>query len=166
MTTVDLILTLVILLSVLLGIARGFLRESVALLGWLGGLWLAWRYADQLEPYLGGTLTGTELQIWVARGLILLTVVVSAWLLGSLLGYLVQRSGLTLGMDRVLGGVFGLVRAAVIIGFAVMLGQAAELQTESWWQDSRLLPLGEEMASVLAGYVETGRRLVDESLSG
>lgn len=166
MTTVDLILTLVILLSVLMGIARGFLRESVALLGWLGGLWLAWRYADQLEPYLGGTLTGTELQTWVARGLILLTVVVSAWLLGSLLGYLVQRSGLTLGMDRVLGGVFGLVRAAVIIGFAVMLGQAAELQTESWWRDSRLLPLGEEMASVLAGYVETGRRLVDESLSG
>jgi membrane protein required for colicin V production len=165
MTTVDLILTLVVLLSVLLGVARGFLRESVALLGWLGGLWLAWRYSDQLEPYLGGVLTGTELQTWVARGLILLTVVVSAWLLGSLLGYLVQRSGLTLGMDRVLGGVFGLVRAAVIIGFAVMLGQAAELTTESWWQDSRLLPLGEEMAGVLAGYVETGRRMVDESLS-
>jgi membrane protein required for colicin V production len=165
MTTVDLIITLVVLLSVLLGIARGFLRESVALLGWLGGLWLAWRYSDVLEPFLGGALTGTELQTWVARGLILLAVIVAAWLLGSLLNYLVQRSGLTLGMDRMLGSVFGLVRAAVIIGFAVMLGQAAQLDTEAWWQDSRLLPMGEEMAGVLSGYVETGKRLVEDSLS-
>ena len=29
----------------LFGAIRGFLRESVALLGWLVGLWLAWRYA-------------------------------------------------------------------------------------------------------------------------
>ena len=64
-----------------------------------------------------------------------------------------------------LGSVFGLVRAAVIIGFAVMLGQAAQLDTEAWWQDSRLLPMGEEMAGVLSGYVETGKRLVEDSLS-
>jgi membrane protein required for colicin V production len=165
MTTVDLIITLVVLLSILLGIVRGFLRESVALLGWLGGLWLAWRYSDLLEPSLGGALAGTELQTWVARGLILLSVIIAAWLLGSLLSYLVQRSGLTLGMDRMLGSVFGLVRGAVIVGFAVMLGQAAQLETEAWWKDSRLLPLGEEMAGVLSGYVETGSRMLDESLS-
>ena len=58
----------------------------------------------------------------------LLAVVMAGWLLGSLLSYLVQRSGLTLGVDRLLGAMFGLVRGAVIVGFAVMLGQAAELR--------------------------------------
>ena len=42
----------------LFGAIRGFLRESVALLGWLVGLWLAWRYAGRVEPYLGGALAG------------------------------------------------------------------------------------------------------------
>jgi membrane protein required for colicin V production len=164
MTTVDYILIAVILLSTLFGAIRGFLRESVALLGWLVGLWLAWRYADRVEPYLGGAMKDTLLQVWVARLLVLLAVVIAAWLLASLLSYLVQRSGLTLGVDRMLGGLFGLVRGAVIVGFAVMLAQAAELQSEAWWRTSRLLPFGEEMATVLRGYVETGRELIHETL--
>jgi membrane protein required for colicin V production len=164
MTTVDYILAAAILLSTAFGAIRGFLRESIALLGWLVGLWLAWRYAGQVQPYLGGALKGTLLQVWVARLLVLLVVVVAAWMLGSFLSYLVQRSGLTLGVDRMLGGLFGLVRGAVIVGFAVMLAQSAELQSERWWQSSRLLPYGEEMATVLRGYVETGRELVHETL--
>ena len=164
MTTVDYLLTGAVLLSMLFGSVRGFLRESVALLGWLIGLWLAWRYANLVEPYLGGALAGTPLQVWVARIIVLLAVVMAGWLLGSLLNYIVQRSGLTLGVDRLLGAVFGLVRGAVIVGFAVMLGQAAELDVEPWWRASRLLPLGENMADVLRGYVETGREFIDETL--
>ncbi|MFO1407068.1 MAG: CvpA family protein [Steroidobacteraceae bacterium] len=162
MTTVDLIFAGVILLSTLFGAIRGFLRESVALLGWLVGLWLAWRHADAVVPYLGGALAGTLLQVWVARILVLLAVVVAAWLAGSLLSWLVQRSGLTLGMDRFLGALFGLVRGAVIVGFAVMLAQAAELPTEPWWRASLLMPLGEDMATVLRGYVDTGREALEE----
>ena len=39
MTTVDYIMVAAILLSTLFGAIRGFLRESIALLGWLVGLW-------------------------------------------------------------------------------------------------------------------------------
>lgn len=163
MTPVDYIIAAAVGLSVLFGAVRGFLRESVALLGWLVGLWLAWRYAYVLEPYLGGALAYTELQTWAARGIVLLAVVIASWILGGMLSYLVQRSGLTLGVDRLLGGVFGLVRGAVIIGFAVMLGEAAELQAEDWWRESKLMPVGQEMAGVLRGYVETGRKYVAEN---
>jgi membrane protein required for colicin V production len=163
MTPVDYIIAAAVGLSVLFGAVRGFLRESVALLGWLVGLWLAWRYAYVLEPYLGGALAYTELQTWAARGIVLLAVVIASWILGGMLSYLVQRSGLTLGVDRLLGGVFGLVRGAVIVGFAVMLGEAAELQAEDWWRESKLMPVGQEMAGVLRGYVETGRKYVAEN---
>ena len=164
MTPVDYIVAAIVVISVLFGAIRGFLRESIALLGWLVGLWLAWRYASQVQPYLGGSLAGTPLQIWVARLIVLTGVVVVAWLLGSLLGYIVQRSGLTLGVDRILGGVFGLVRGALIVGFVVMLGEAADLPHEHWWKASRLLPIGQEMATVLRGYVETGRQVVEATV--
>lgn len=164
MTTVDYVLAGAVLLSMLFGAIRGFLRESVALLGWLVGLWLAWRYAHLVQPYLGGALAGTDLQLWLARALLLLGVVIASWLVGSLLSWIVQRSGLTLTVDRVLGSVFGLVRGAVIAGFAVMLGQAAALDHEPWWEGALLLPLGEEMATVLRGYVETGREVIANDL--
>jgi membrane protein required for colicin V production len=163
MTPVDIILVAIVFISMLFGAIRGFLRESIALLGWLVGLWLAWRYAPELEPYLGGALAGTELQVWVARLILLFAAVIAAWLIGSLLGYLVQRSGLTLGLDRMLGAVFGIVRGAVIVGFAVMLADAAQLRGEDWWKSSKLIPVGEEMASILRGYVETGRRVIEDA---
>jgi membrane protein required for colicin V production len=163
MIAVDYILIAVILLSVLFGAIRGFLRESIALLAWLVGLWVAWKYSGVLEPHLGGELAGTALQPWVARGILLLAVVMTGWLLASLLAYLVQRSGLSLGVDRMLGSVFGLVRGAVIAGFAVMLGQAARLTSEPWWKESKLMPAAEQMAGVLRSYVETGRDMVREA---
>jgi membrane protein required for colicin V production len=163
MTPVDYILVAIVAVSMLFGAIRGFLRESVALLGWLVGLWLAWRYAPRLQPFLGGSLTDTELQVWVARLLLLLAAILTAWLIGSLLGYLVQRSGLTVGLDRILGSVFGLVRGAVIVGFAVMLAEAADMNDEPWWKGSRLIPIGQEMASILKGYVETGKQVLDEA---
>ncbi|MCI0435144.1 MAG: CvpA family protein [Gemmatimonadetes bacterium] len=166
MIAVDYILIAVILISVIFGAIRGFLREAIALLSWLVGLWIAWRYSGLLEPYLGGALTDTDLQSWVARGILLLAVVIAGWLLASLLSYLVQRSGLSLGLDRMLGSVFGLVRGAVIAGFAVMLGQAAKLQSEPWWQKSTLMPAAAEMAGVLRSYVETGKAIVEDATKG
>ena len=72
MTAVDYILIAVILLSIVFGAVRGFLRESIALLAWLVGLWVAWKYSGLLEPHLGGALANTALQVWVARGILLL----------------------------------------------------------------------------------------------
>lgn len=166
MSAVDYILLAVIVLSVIFGAIRGFLRESIALLAWLVGLWIAWKYAGLLEPHLGGALAGTVLQTWVARGILLITVVIAGWLLAGLLSYLVQRSGLSLGLDRMLGAVFGLVRGAVIAGFAVMLGQAAKLDSEPWWRRSTLMPAGVEMAGILRSYVETGKQMVDAASEG
>ena len=166
MIAVDYILIAVILLSVLFGAIRGFLRESIALLAWLVGLWVAWKYSGLLEPHLGGALAGTALQAWVARLILLLAVVMAGWLLAALLSYLVQRSGLSLGLDRMLGSVFGLVRGAVIAGFAVMLGQAAELSSEPWWKKSTMMPAAEQMAAVLRSYVETGRKMIDDATVG
>ena len=166
MSAVDYILIAVILLSVIFGAIRGFLRESIALLAWLVGLWVAWKYSGLLEPHLGGALAGTPLQAWVARVILLISVVIAGWLLAGLLSYLVQRSGLSLGVDRMLGAVFGLVRGAVIAGFAVMLGQAAKLDSEPWWRGSKLMPAGVEMAGILRSYVETGKQLVDAATEG
>jgi hypothetical protein len=53
--------------------------------------------------------------------------------------------------------------AAVIVGFAVMLADAADMRGEPWWKSSRLIPVGQEMADVLRGYVETGRRVVEDA---
>lgn len=158
MNAADYLIVGVLLASMLLGMLRGFVREAVGLLSWLGGLWFAWRYAPELEPYLGGMVGQPPVSLWTARALILLGVLVIGWLIAGLLGYFLRHSALSVLVDRILGLVFGTVRGAVVIAVFVMLGEFVELNRVEWWKRSHMLPYASELASWIQNFAETGMR--------
>ena len=51
-TIIDGIVAAVIILSAILAYARGFVRESLAILGWIGAAVLAFIFAPQAEPLI------------------------------------------------------------------------------------------------------------------
>ena len=160
MNAADYLIVGVLLASMLLGMLRGFVREAVGLMSWLGGLWLAWRYAPGLEPYLGGMVGKPPVSLWTARALILLAVLVIGWLVAGVLGYFLRHSALSVLVDRILGLVFGTVRGAVVIAVFVMLGEFVELNRVDWWKRSDLLPYASELASWIQNFAETGMKAV------
>jgi len=48
--------------------------------------------------------------------------------------------------DRILGGIFGLIRAVVLIGLFALLGRYAAFDGETWWLESSLIPYAETVA--------------------
>jgi membrane protein required for colicin V production len=162
MNGADLLILSVLAISMLLGFVRGFVREAIGLLAWLGGLWLAWRYAPLLEPSLGGAVGEPPVSTWTARVLILLVVLLVGWLVASVLGHLLRHSGLSLLLDRLLGGTFGLLRGAVVIAVFVLLGQFVQLTEVEWWKESRLLPYATELAGWIQTFAETGMQMLEE----
>jgi uncharacterized membrane protein required for colicin V production len=59
------------------------------------------------------------------------------------------RLSLFNGTDRFLGFVFGMARGVLLLGVFVILGQILRLDSETWWQRSRLIPFGEGIANGL-----------------
>jgi membrane protein required for colicin V production len=57
------------------------------------------------------------------------------------------RLSLLAGMDRFLGSLFGLARAVLLVGLAILAGQYAEFDNDVWWQNSMLIPHFEVVAS-------------------
>ena len=152
MNWTDYVLIALMLFSCISGLLRGLLREIMALVTWIAALWLAWKYAPLIESHLGGALNSPSVRPWAARAVIFLAVL----LLGTLAGLLVShfaRLSLFSATDRFLGGVFGLVRGAVMIGLLVMLCHAVRLEGEPWWRGSLLVPYAEHAANVLRGLV-------------
>jgi len=92
MNAIDYFIIGLVLISCLLGLVRGFLREVISLVGWLLGLWLAWKFADKVEPYLGGALAHPAVRMWVARLIILMGVLLLAALVGVILSYFTRHS--------------------------------------------------------------------------
>jgi membrane protein required for colicin V production len=164
MNGADYLFVAILLASSTLGVLRGFIRESVSLLAWLIGLWVAWRYAYVLDPYLGGVLATPGLREWIARILLLFGILLLGAAIGSLVSYLTRRAAGLAGTDRMLGILFGLVRALVIIGVFVMVGRGLDLDGEGWWKRSALMPYAEHAANWLERYAEPAvEPLLDEA---
>lgn len=156
MTPVDFALITIVLISAVVGLVRGLLREVVAVLSWLLALWLAWQFGASLEPYLGGLLEGPQIRPWAARAIIVIVVLLVGTAVGAILGHFVRLSIFS-ATDRLFGFVFGTLRGALLIGVLVMLGQLLRLEEEPWWKRSRLMPQGERIAAVLWNIVREER---------
>jgi len=142
MNGADWIIIAVVTISCAIGVWRGFLREAISLATWVIGLWLAWTFSSAVEPMLGGLLSGPDVKVWVARLIILVLVVLAGNLVGFIVTKAVRYSPFG-AADRVLGLLFGLLRGALLIGIGVILGELVELDGESWWKESAVLPYTE-----------------------
>ncbi|HEX4387692.1 MAG TPA: CvpA family protein [Steroidobacteraceae bacterium] len=148
MILTDYLVILAILVSALVGALRGFLRESIALGAWIIAIFLAWHFADFIEPHLGGLLADSTVRPWAARVIVIVLVLLVGAATGAILGHFVRLSIFS-GMDRLLGFGFGLLRGFVLLGVFVILGQLLRLQGEGWWRHSLMIPYGESMANGL-----------------
>lgn len=166
MNFIDYLILAVLLVSLLLGFFRGFLREAIGLLSWLGGLWLAWHYAYLLEPHLGGLIAKQPYSTWAARAILLLSVLVVGWIIGGIVSYFVHQSGISLMLDRMIGMLFGFIRGVVLVSIAIMLGEQLELQRTDWWLRSRLMPTASEVAVFIKQFAESAVAEVNQKRSG
>jgi membrane protein required for colicin V production len=160
----DYIIVAVIGVSVIIGAVRGFVREAVALITWLVAIWTAWRFSGFLHPYLGGILETPEQKAWLARGIVLIVVLLIGSMVGALLSWLTRTAaGLSI-IDRLFGVVFGLTRGVVLVGFAALLGQTLQLEHEGWWKHSKLAPYASNIAAWLESFAGESRHLAHRAL--
>jgi membrane protein required for colicin V production len=155
MNFIDYLILTVLLLSLFLGYFRGFIGEAISLISWLGGLWLAWHYAYLVQPHLGGLLADPPVNLWAARIIMLLSVLVIGWLIGGIVSYFANQSGISLMLDRLLGMLFGVIRGVVLVAVAVMLGKQLQLDGASWWQRSRFMPMAVDVSGWVKGFADS-----------
>ena len=157
LTWIDILIVGVFLVSMLIGLWRGLVREVVAIAIWVAAFVLASLYAEKLSTYLPDIIDNTSfalntpeyvnnLRVIVAFVLI----VIAVFIIGAVINFILKKlmSVLVLrGTDRMLGLLFGMVRACAII-VALVLGAAAftALPSSSTWQQSNFVRPFEQAA--------------------
>lgn len=138
MNLADGVILLIIVISALIGLWRGFVREAFSLVTWVAAFVVASLFSQGMDSLLASHIPTPSVRMAVAFGtLFILTLFVGA-LLNHLLSELVRMTGLT-GTDRALGVVFGLLRGVLLVVVLVALGQQFFGQ-DSWWTSSALMP--------------------------
>jgi membrane protein required for colicin V production len=146
MSWVDLIIVAVIVISALISLVRGFVKESISLASWVLAGFIALRYftplSELLEPYIESPTIRT------GSGFAILFV--SSLIIGAIINFmasqLVTKTGLS-GTDKSLGVVFGAARGILIVIILVLLAGLTPMPSESWWKESTMIEYFASMAS-------------------
>ncbi|MCX7692048.1 CvpA family protein [Tepidimonas taiwanensis] len=132
MAVVDVILLAVLAASVLLGVWRGLLYEVLSVLAWVVAFVVAQRWALAVAGWL--PLQGWSDPLRYGAGFALTFVVVA--FVGGWVAALARRGAEATGVrpvDRVLGGVFGLLRGGLILaGVALLVHQTPWADSAAW----------------------------------
>lgn len=118
--TIDYIILGVIGLSVITGLFRGFVKESVALVVWIVAIWCAYHYAAVVETWLKPYVDDTSVRTIISFVVILVAVVLFGAILNALLSFVLHRTGLS-GTDRLLGMLFGFARGIFIVALVILV---------------------------------------------
>ena len=133
--TVDAVLLVVLLLSVVIGAWRGLVYEVLSLLSWVVALVAAQWFAAEAGaglPLGGASETARYL---AGFGCVFIGTLVGCMLLITLLKKFVSAVGLR-PIDRALGALFGLARGVLLLLVVVLLVSKSPLQRSADWQAS------------------------------
>lgn len=138
MNWVDFAILGVVALSAIIGVIRGFVRETVSLVVWIAAFWAALHFGPDLAAAMSGMIQTTSVRMVTAFVVLFLIVFIAGSLINFFLSNAVKRIGLG-GADRALGVLFGVARGALVIALVLIVVGLTPLAESAAWRESTLI---------------------------
>ncbi|NLQ18928.1 CvpA family protein [Marinomonas sp. M1K-6] len=140
MSTIDWLIIAVVILSTLLSLKRGFVKEVLSLLTWVVAFVVAVKFSEQMQALLVEQVQNDQIRYIVAFISLFVASLVVGALVSFLLGSLIQVTGLS-STDRVLGMLFGFARGSlIVVAFVALLSLSPAIEETEFWKTSQLIP--------------------------
>jgi len=141
----------IILLSVITGLFRGFIKELLSLVVWCLAIWMAFHYSSSLDPWLMHYIQDKTARTAVAFiGIIIVTIIIGG-IFNTLLSFILKKSGLS-GTDRILGMGFGLLRGVFLVALVILILKMTGFSNQDYLDKSRLYAKFTPIVDWLSGY--------------
>jgi membrane protein required for colicin V production len=136
----DWLVVIVVTLSALLSLWRGFVREALSLAGWVVAFVVANLGAIHVAEAIGDLIANRTGRYIVAWSLLFVVTLVASSITAKLTGKLVKVAGLGV-LDRLLGSVFGALRGAlVVMALVFVIREVVPKSEQGLLDDAQLMP--------------------------
>lgn len=127
--------------TLIIGTMRGFSREVVSLLFWVVGFWVSLHFSLSISATLQSFISDHQKRFAITFITILIsTILVCSFLQYWLTNRVKQNYNHTAIMELLGGLTCGIMQGVVITTIIVFLAGLTTVPTNSWWQESSLLP--------------------------
>lgn len=148
MIWVDWVLLVALAFSILVGVLRGFTREVLGLVSWIVAIVAALMFAPTVAGWLEPHISTPSLRIAASYGLVFLGGLLLGAILTAVASMLVRKSPLS-GVDRMVGGGFGLLRGLLLAAVVVALVGQTPARQDNWFKQSLFIAQLEGLANAL-----------------
>lgn len=135
MTIFDYAVLSIIGLSVFIGMMRGLVHESLALIGWVLAFYVAKTYVNTLVPYMPQDIPSESLRLLAAFVALFLASLLIISLITMILASVLKKIGLG-WFNRWLGMFFGFARGLLVVCILVLLAGMTKIPKDQRWQDA------------------------------
>ena len=140
MNEADFLICAVLLISTVVGVSRGVVREILAIVAWVVAIFLAIRFAPELGDKIPLESMGSLVRNALAGVVIVVLTLFAFGLFGKLCARLLAAASISFE-DRAIGSVFGFVRGVLIVCAAVfVLGMTSAVRTGQWRNSVLIVP--------------------------
>lgn len=138
LTWPDYVIIGIILVSTLISLVRGFVREALSLALWVIAFWVAQMFFRELSEHLTQWIKVPSLRMGAAFAILFIGVLILGGLVTFLLAQLIDATGLS-GTDRFIGMLFGIARGVLLIAALILLAGLTPFPNDPWWRESVLI---------------------------
>ena len=137
MNTLDIIILILLLIGGLNGLRQGLIKAFANLVGWIFALIVAAKYSSSLAPLMSTLSSDPVVQKISAFAFIVLVIIVSTWIVTSLLNGILKS--LKLGpLNRLAGGAFGTLKGLLVV-LITMQGIGPWVESSPHWKQSKFI---------------------------
>jgi len=164
-TWLDIVLIIIMLISGLLAMMRGFTREVLSIVAWIAAAIGAYLLYQPMLPFVQGYIQPEILAKGVLIGGSFFAILIAISLLVILLTEIVLESRIG-ALDRTLGFIFGLGRGVLLVAVAFLFFSSLVPQQNypAWIQNARTMPILEDTGNLIVGILPKG--MIEDLIGG
>jgi len=160
--TVDSAFLVIVLISIFVGLFRGFIKEIFSIFSLLAAVWVSINFGSSAGSYFDAWFVNPSGQLWAGMIMSFLVIIILGMIVARVLSRIFRLS-LSTKIDRVLGAAFGLFRGCILTAVLVIGGQLTSAVEMDWWKDSNYIPYSQIIADKLIEYIPRNIDFIEDS---
>lgn len=130
----------ILIISSLISLKRGFVKEALSMANWILAFFVAMTFRDALSGLLETQIATPSLRDMVAFAVLFAATLIVGAMVNYLIGEVVRMTGLS-GTDRLFGMIFGFVRGFIVVmAILLLVPGLVAIDQDLWWRESLLIP--------------------------